>query len=380
MIFTNGRVILSDTIRDDLNVEICDGKIARLHSRSRGLDAIDLSGNFLAPGFVDLHVHGALGRDTMEMSLESFQAICDYHCRGGTTSLLLTTVTAEIKRIISVLARVREYRSQIPLIAGAHVEGPFISPQKVGAQNPEFICEPTPGLTDQFLAYADVIKRVTIAPEINGALPLIKRFASAGINVSGGHSDAWDEEARAAFECGMRSTTHTFNCMSSARRRGVYRVAGLLEFALGETKLNCELIADGHHVSPTLMKMAYHAKGPAGISLVTDAVAGAGLPNGTPFEVGGKKCVVKNGVGLLADESALAGSVASMLDLVRTMVRHVGIPLPDAVTMASRNPARQIGLSKKGEIAIGNDADLVVFSPEFEVKQTLVAGEQIYPG
>ena len=378
MIFTNGRVILADTIRDDLDVEIRDGKIAELRSRGHSLDAIDLSGNFLAPGFIDLHVHGALGRDAMEMSLESFRAICDYHGRGGTTSLLLTTVTAEIKRIVSVLARVREHRSQIPQIAGAHVEGPFISPQKAGAQNSEFICEPIPELTDQLLAYADIIKRITIAPELNGARQSIERFASAGISISGGHSNAWDEEARAGFECGMRSATHTFNCMSSARRRGIYRIAGLLEFALGEPEMNCELIADGHHVSPTLMKMAYRAKGAAGISLVTDATAGAGLPNATSFELGGKRCVVKNGVGLLADQSALAGSVASMIDLVRTMVRDVGIPLSEAVAMASRNPARQIGLARKGEIAIGNDADLVVFSPKFAVKQTFVAGEQIY--
>ena len=378
MIFTNGRVILADTIRDDLDVEIRDGKIAELRSRGRSLDAIDLSRNFLAPGFVDLHVHGALGRDAMEMSLESFRDICDYHGRGGTTSLLLTTVTAEIKWIVSVLARVREHRSQIPQIAGAHVEGPFISPQKAGAQNSEFICEPIPELTDQLLAYADIIKRVTIAPEIKGALQAIERFVYSGINVSGGHSDALDEEAHAGFECGMRSATHTFNCMSSARRRGIYRIAGLLEFALGEREMNCELIADGHHVSPTLMKMAYRAKGAAGISLVTDATAGAGLPNGTPFELGGKKCVVKNGVCLLADESAIAGSVALMIDLVRTMVRDVGVSLPEAVAMASRNPARQIGLKRKGEIAIGNDADLVVFSAEFEVKRTFVAGEQTY--
>jgi len=379
MIFTNGRVILTDIIRDDLDVEIRDGKIAELRSRGRSLDAIDLSRNFLAPGFVDLHVHGALGRDAMEMSLESFRDICDYHGRGGTTSLLLTTVTAEIKWIVSVLARVREHRSQIPQIAGAHVEGPFISPQKAGAQNSEFICEPIPELTDQLLAYADIIKRVTIAPEIKGALQAIERFVYSGINVSGGHSNAWDEEARAGFESGMRSATHTFNCMSSARRRGIYRIAGLLEFALGEPEMNCELIADGHHVLPALMKMAYRAKSAAGISLVTDATAGSGLPEGTPFELGGKKCVVKNGVCLLADESALAGSAASMIDLVRTMVRDVGIPLSEAVAMASRNPARQIGLEGKGEIAIGNDADLVVFSPEFEVKQTFVAGAQIYP-
>ena len=204
----------------------------------------------------------------MEMSLESFRVICDYHGRGGTTSLLLTTVTAEIKGIVSVLTRVREYRSQIPQIAGAHVEGPFISPHKAGAQNSEFICEPKPEVTDQLLVDADVIKRVTLAPEIKGALQAIERFVSSGISVSGGHSDALDEEARAGFDRGMRQVTHTFNCMSSARRRGPYRVAGLLEFAMSEPEILCELIADGKHVAPTLMRMLYQAKGPDGIVLV----------------------------------------------------------------------------------------------------------------
>src|SRR5438874_12084900 len=139
MILTNGRVILADTIRDDLDVEIRDGKIADLRPRGAAQNAIDLDKNFLGPGFVELHVHGALGRDAMETSLESFRAICDYHGRGGTTSLLLTTVTAEIKRFVSVLARARGYRSQIPLTAGAHVEGPFFSPRQWGGPNPECI-------------------------------------------------------------------------------------------------------------------------------------------------------------------------------------------------------------------------------------------------
>src|SRR5205823_8915145 len=141
MILTNGRVILSDVIRDDLDVEIRDGKIVELRPRGAGLNAIDLGEDFLAPGFVDLHVHGALGRDAMDVSLESFRAICGYHGRGGTTSLLLTTVTTEIKQVVSVLTRVREGHSKIAQIAGAHVEVPFISPQQAGAQNPEFICE-----------------------------------------------------------------------------------------------------------------------------------------------------------------------------------------------------------------------------------------------
>lgn len=378
MIFTNGRVILADGIRDDLDVVVRDGKIAELRPHTALHDAIDLCGNFLAPGFVDLHIHGAIGRDVMDGSAESLRAICRYHAAGGTTSLLATTATSEIEQISSVLAIVRELRPQIPQIAGAHVEGPFISPEKPGAQNPRFICQPTPELVDRLLEYHDVIKRITIAPEISGALDCIERFASVGVSVSGGHSNAWDEEARAGYERGMRSVTHTFNCMSSVRRRGIERVAGLLEFSLSEPEMSCELIADGHHVSSTLMKMLYRAKGPNRISLVTDATAGTGLPDGTEFELAGKRCVVSNGVCMLADKSALAGSASTMIDLVRTIVRELRIPLAEAIVMASRNPAREIALLGKGEIAAGNDADLVVISPGLEIEQTFLGGECIY--
>src|SRR6185503_20035737 len=177
------------------------------------------------------------------------------------------------------------------------------------------------------------------------------------IDPSGGHSDAWEEDARAAFEHGMRSVTHTFNCMSSARRRGIERVAGLLEFAISEREITCELIADGHHVSPSLMKMLYQAKGARGICLVTDATAGAGLPNGAKFSLYGNKCIVEKGVCLLADRSALAGSAARMIDLVRTMVTKVNVPLHEAVAMATDTPAHAIGLANKGQFKLGSDAD-----------------------
>jgi N-acetylglucosamine-6-phosphate deacetylase len=176
----------------------------------------------------------------------------------------------------------------------------------------------------------------------------------------------------------MRSVTHTFNCMSSARRRGIDRVAGLLEFAMSEPEIICELIADGHHVSPTLMKMLCRAKNFTGICLVTDATAGAGLPEGSKFSLYGKKCVVEGGVCLLADRSALAGSAARMIDLVRTMVTKVGVALHEAIVMATDAPAYVIGLGTKGQFKIGGDADLVVISPELEVLRTFAAGEEIF--
>jgi N-acetylglucosamine-6-phosphate deacetylase len=380
MILTNARLIFPDGIRDGLELVVEKGKIVaiREQTRSRGKEIVDLGENYLAPGFIDLHVHGALGRDTMEGSAEAFQAIFDYHATGGTTSLLLTTATAPMEKIVDVLKAVRGYRSPISRIAGVHVEGPFISKARCGAQRAEFIQDLSPIDVRQLLEHADVIKRVTIAPELPGALTAIENFRIHEISVSGGHSDAWDEDARAAFEHGMRSVTHTFNCMSSARRRGVYRVGGLLEFALSEPQISCELIADGHHVSPTLMKMLYRAKGPGGICLVTDATAGAGLPDGSRFSLFGNDCIVEGGVCLLADRSALAGSAARMIDLVRTMVQLVDIPLHEAVVMATQNPAHAIGLETKGQLAVGGDADLVLFSPDLRVLRTFAGGEEIW--
>jgi N-acetylglucosamine-6-phosphate deacetylase len=379
MILTNARLIFPDGIRDGLEVVVYDGKIDAISpaARARGKDVVDLAGNYLAPGFVDLHVHGALGRDTMEGSAEAFRAICDFHASGGTTSLLLTTAAAPIANLVELLKAARNFRPSISAIAGVHVEGPFISKAKCGAQRAEFIQDPSLAAVQQLLQHADVIKRVTIAPELPGALETIENFRKHGISVSGGHSDAWDEDARAAFERGMRSVTHTFNCMSSARRRGVYRVGGLLEFALSEPQISCELIADGHHVSPTLMKMLYRAKGPGGICLVTDATAGAGLPDESRFSLFGNDCLVEGGVCLLSDRSALAGSASRMIDLVRNMVHDVAVPLHEAVAMVTQNPARALGLEAKGRLRVGADADLVILSPDLEILRVFTGGDEL---
>ena len=404
MIFQNARLIFPDGIRDGLEVVVENGKIAAIaepgHAHAKEVDGsppgsppsraahlrrsapagfvLDLHGNYLAPGFIDLHVHGALGRDAMEASAEGFQAACDYHASGGTTSLLLATATAPLDSIADVLSAIRECCCSIKQIAGVHVEGPFISKAKCGAQRAEFIENPSRASVQQLLDYADVIKRITIAPELRGAFEAIENFHTHGISVSGGHSDAWDEEAQEGFARGMRSVTHSFNCMSSARRRGIYRVGGLLEFALSEPRISCELIADGHHVSETLMKMLYRAKGPRGICLVTDATAGAGLPDKSQFSLFGRDCVVEDGVCLLADHSALAGSASRMIDLVRTMVMKVNVPLHEAVMMATENPARAVGFEAKGCLKVDADADLVVLSPELEVLRTFSSGQEVF--
>ena len=184
MIFRNGRLIFPDGVRDGLEIVAKNGTITEIREETRlsEKNVVDLGGNYLAPGFVDLHVHGAVGRDSMEASEEAFRAICNFHASGGTTSLLLTTATAPIAAIVDVLNAVRNCRSSLKLVAGVHVEGPFISKNKRGAQRDEFICQPTPELISQFLEYADVIKRVTLAPELPGAMEAIARFYARKID------------------------------------------------------------------------------------------------------------------------------------------------------------------------------------------------------
>src|SRR2546423_98069 len=273
MILTNGRLIFPDRIEEAWSLRIAHGQIEEIGPAivPNDEEIIDLGGNYLAPGFIDLHVHGAIGRDTMEGTEEAFRGICNYHAGGG-------------------------------------------------------------------------------------------------------QSDAWAEEARAGWAGGMRQGAHPLNCMSSRRRRGRERVAGLLEVALGEPEIFCELIADGEHVSATLMRMLYRAKGAGGICLVTDATAGAGLPNETRFSLFGNDCVVAEGACWLADRSRLAGSAARMIDLVRQMINLVGVPLPEAVRMATETPARAMNWKTKGLLAKGTDADLVVLSPSLQIVRTYCRG------
>ncbi|MGB8166359.1 MAG: N-acetylglucosamine-6-phosphate deacetylase [Chthoniobacteraceae bacterium] len=386
MLLHNARLIFPDRLARGA-VRVAGGVITAIlgadAAAEMGEETHNLRGQFLAPGFIDMHIHGALRRDTMEARPEALAAITKYHARGGTTSLALTTITATTGEILRVLDAVKAFRAAPAAdgaqVLGVHVEGPYFSKEKPGAHRLDLIRNPERAEWEQFLAHRDLITQITIAPELPGALPLIEAFASSGIRVSGGHSDAWDEEAAAGFAHGMRQATHTFNCMSTARRRGPYRVAGLLEFVLGEPEILCEVIADGRHVSPTLLRMLYQAKGPDGIVLITDASAGAGLAEEEPFALGDIHCVVRDQVGLTANGKALAGSTATMIRVVRGMVEFGGVPLLEAVRMATLNPARALRIEeRKGTLAIGADADLVVFGDDFEVRHTFIAGRALF--
>jgi N-acetylglucosamine-6-phosphate deacetylase len=389
MILTGAHLILPGGIAHTGQLRLEDRVIAEVSDSAiaprRGEEVIALDGLCVAPGFIDLHIHGAQGRDTMEADAGAFETICRHHAAGGTTGLCLTTIAAPLERLLAVIDAARKYRRDWShenagaAVLGVHVEGPYFSPEKKGAHLPAMIRNPDPAEWRRLLDHADVITQMTLAPELPGALPLIEALAERGIIASAGHSDAWDEEVAAAFAHGLRQATHTFNCMSTARRRGPYRVAGVLEFVLSEPEILCEVIADGRHVSPTLLRLLCRAKGLDGIALVTDATAGAGLPEESRFRLGEIPCVVRDEVALSENGAALAGSTSSMIRGVKNMVDLCGLSLAEAVQMASLNPARALRLDdRKGSIAAGMDADLVVLTPDLAVRETWVGGQAIY--
>lgn len=387
MRLTNAQLILEDRVASG-SVDFANGLISVVspgpRKKSQRSD-IDLKGGFLASGFIDLHVHGAAGRDTMEANEDAFRAITEFHLRGGTTSITLTTVTAAEQEILAVLQAAKPWHNRSlggARLAGIHVEGPFISREKSGAQNPEEIRPPRKGEWQKYLRYGSLITEMTLAPEAPGAEALIRGLRRNGSIASGGHTNASEDQLRPALAAGLNQATHTFNCMSTAVKRGPYRMAGMLEFALAQPEIMCELIADGVHVAPTLMRMLYNAKGRDGICLITDAMAGAGLKPGTLFQAGSDNSLgarVTEQAALTADGTALAGSTLTMIEAIRRSVELAGIPLVDAVRMATVNPARQLGREKElGSIARGKRADLVWFDRQFRVRAVWLDGDVRY--
>jgi len=315
----------------------------------------------------------------MEATPEAFRAITEFHLRGGTTSMTLTTVTAAETEILRVLNAAKPWWNQSlggARVVGVHIEGPFISPEKPGAQNPKYIRLPRPAEWQKYLRFGRLVSEMTLAPERDGALPLIRALRKNGVIASAGHTNANENHLGPALTAGLNHATHTFNCMSTATKSGPYRLAGMLEFALAHREISCELIADGVHVAPTLMRMLFNAKGRDGVCLITDATGGAGLKPGTKFDVGGVSARVTKDAALTADGTALAGSTLTMIEAVRRSVQLAGASLVDAVRMATLNPARQLQRADElGSIERGKLADLVWFDDQFRVRGVWLDGD-----
>ena len=364
------------------SVAIDGGRIARvapadeLSDLSAATDAIDVSDCIVCPGFIDMHVHGALGASFRSPVAEDIRKVTAYRATTGTTGLLATIGTSSWEDTVAALkAVVRAAAAPAgSRLFGVHMEGPYLSPERPGAMRIPLMREPS---TDEVAALQDVaqgmIKSMTLAPEREGGLELAAYLAKHDIIPSIGHSDATFAQVAAAVGSGVRQATHTFNAMRPLHHRDPGTVGGIM----AHEEITAELIGDGAHVDREVGKLLIAAKGWERVALVTDGVEFSGLPPGR-YERASGVAVNVSAVLATRDDGTITGSSSSMNRNVRVYV-EAGIPLPHVLAMASFVPARQLGLSdRKGTIQTGADADIAVLSQDFRVMLTLVGGEIVY--
>jgi N-acetylglucosamine-6-phosphate deacetylase len=263
-------------------------------------------------------------------------------------------------------------------ILGVHVEGPYFSMAQRGAQDPNHIRTPDDGTPDMLLEYHDIIKIMSYAQELPGALDLTRKLVRLGIVAAGGHSSASDQEVLAAMQNGLSHIIHIWSGQSTVTRDGPWRKPGILEAALVFDNLTVEMISDNKHLPPTLMRLAYKSIGSTRLCAISDAISGAGLPDGTRFKLGEETFEVVDGVGMLPDRTAFAGSVTLLNRMVPVLTGAVGIPLVEALRMVTLTPAKVIGVDqRKGSLTPGKDADIVIFEPDFSVYRTMIGGRWV---
>lgn len=356
-----------------------DGRIVAVDSRSAieipgGARQIDFPALTLAPGFIDIHVHGGAGHDVMTADGAALSAFERHMAKHGVTSYLATTVTAPQERILKALEHLAQAIAQpndrngaVPL--GIHLEGPFISHAKRGVHPPENLVPPSPDKLDIFWqASRGTIRMMTIAPEIPGAIETIRRGRSLGIHSSLGHSDATLDQAAAAIAAGADHATHTFNAMRALDHRD----PGILGAVLSNDAVTADIIVDGVHVDPSVIRVFLRAKGPERAVLITDAISATGMPDGS-YQLGALEVEVKGD--RCEYQGRLAGSVLTLDRAVRNVMSFAGWKLQQAVQLATCNPAQRLGISnERGLVAPGRIADMVALDAEGHVVQTIVAG------
>jgi len=346
---------------------------------------IDAGGKYISPGFIDIHIHGGGGHDFMDNTVEAFLGIANTHARYGTTSMLPTTLTSSKEELLETL-RIYEIADQQNIngseFLGMHLEGPYFSVNQCGAQDPRYIRNPDPEEYREILNNSSVIKRWSAAPELKGAMEFGRYVTSKGVVASIAHTDAIYEDVLVAMKNGYSLATHLYSGMSGVTRRNAFRYAGVIESAFLIDEMDVEIIADGIHLPPPLLKLVYKIKGAGKTALITDAMRAAGMPEGESILgslKNGLKVIIEDGVAKLPDRSAFAGSVATTNLLVRNMVTMAGVPLLQAVQMATVVPAKIMKIeNKKGTLAAGMNADIVVFDEDINIETTIIRGKIVY--
>lgn len=388
LIFTNARVVLPHTILEDRYVSVKDGVIESigkgdppqhlLESRTE----VDCGGQYLSPGFIDIHCHGGGGADFMDGHAEDIVTAARAHLKHGTTGICPTTLTCSDQELFTFFESYEQAKTvtgQMPHLLGIHLEGPYFSPSQAGAQPPRYLVNPQPGHYLEILrrGQGNIVKW-SIAPELPGALELADELARRGITASMGHSDAQFDTINKAMEHGFTQITHFYSAMSTITREHGRRILGLIEAGYLFDQLKLEIIADGIHLPPELLKLILKCKNHDSICLVTDSMRGATMPDG-PSLLGSLKngvpVIIEDGIANMPDFASFAGSVATTDRLVRVMVQKAGLPVWEAVKMASLNPASFLGIQEQyGSIEPGKSADLLIFDDNIHISSAYVSG------
>ena len=370
-----GRVVTQFEVITEGQVEIDAGRITYVgYTRPFDCAVTDYGDSIIAPGFIDIHIHGLAGYDAMDHDPESIQQISKHLAAKGVTGFLATLQTAPFDEMLAGLKQVKQATEHGGLgarLLGSHLEGPYINAAKQGAQQ-DYVRKPTRGELETILdAASGSLKIVTLAPEVEGGLEAVEFLKKNGVLVSAGHSDASYEEGLRAFDVGVSQLSHMWNGM-----RGVHhREPGIVGAGLVDDRVTVELIADGHHVHSAILRLTVNIKGASKVALVSDSIKPSGLPSGE-YVFDGRTYLLEDGFVKLPS-GVIAGSSVGLNDAVRNMVREVGISLSDAVQMAADTPARLLGLHK-GRLESGFDADITVMDDGFNVIETIVEGRTVY--
>lgn len=372
------KIILGESLFDGyLYAE--DGKVVEITAEDRPCEeCYDYTGLYVSPGFIDLHTHGAGGHAFMNSTPEDVVAGSLYHLRYGTTCILPTISAGSFPVMRDAVINIQKAMEsgKAPNILGAHLEGPYLSKNQCGAQNTAFITPPVQADYESLIAeYGNAVKRWTYAPENDPEGKFCKFITSHGVIASAGHSDAIYADMKVAMENGCNLITHLYSCTSTITRDHGFRRLGIIETAYLEDDLYVEIIADGKHLPPELLRLILKNKGTDKVALITDSleIAGTDITEGV---MSGTEFIVEDGVCKLKDRSAFAGSVATADRLIRTFVKDCAVAVPAAVKMLTKIPAEILKVNK-GALAPGKDADIVVFDEDITVKQVFLAGKKV---